>query len=410
MPFAPRSWKSLRDYHIFPAPTAARLRLHHKWRDDMGTFLNGFRRIFCLRFRQQLDPFAVGHRQPEPPPTSAPYLSPINRSTLLAAHRLYQDHPRIVIPETAPRKNCHAGYRHSCYNPSLTDGKGTFVTVPNCCLMKLGVLETDDQDGSSAVRRLRCRRRYNFALGGNMRNRMLLFSISVVALAMVMAALKPNLGVYAEEPTEIRGSMVVIGPTEKELKGSPSGQRLDLKKGELRIEELKFETGKVNFRGSQVDLESPEVKTTIERTIESVAATLRMEQKESQKLEAASRTEGIDVAFKSRAHVRDSAISFDYDGAGEIPLKVAAGGEKAKSGTMERSPAGARAVQRLALQTGKTNWKGTITNFKTSVKELAPFNGATMKVTSTSNISQVELAGSARSQVAFVLRVQAAQK
>ncbi len=50
------------------------------------------------------------------------------------------------------------------------------------------------------------------------------------------------------------------------------------------------------------------------------------------------------------------------------------------------------ALPKVALETGKTSCEARITNFKSSVKDLLPFNGVTMNVTAVSEMPQVELA------------------
>src|SRR5687767_2856642 len=65
--------------------------------------------------------------------------------------------------------------------------------------------------------------------------------------------------------TEVKGSATITGPASKQARATAAGRRVAVTKGDLRVEDLKIDSGKVVLRDGTIDPESPAVKDALQR-------------------------------------------------------------------------------------------------------------------------------------------------
>ena len=211
--------------------------------------------------------------------------------------------------------------------------------------------------------------------------------VLIVALSMVGVANAQT----DNNVLTVTGSMVVTGPAAKSAKRTASGEQVAFGRKDIRVQDLKIESEAQTFRGQKIDPQSPEVKRAIEEAVQAMSGTVEIPRQEADKLRlnasARQNAEGIPIKASSKALARAKSVSFSYSGSGEQPVA-------------------ALTNRQLKAATGKAEWDGTITNFRTTVKQLQPLNGTTAKVHSSTTVSQVDVAGGARGEVQFTVEFQ----
>jgi len=206
------------------------------------------------------------------------------------------------------------------------------------------------------------------------------FLASTTAVAVGVAYAQAN------DSLVVKGRAVVSGPSTKSSKRTTRGEQLAFAAGEMRVQDLKFDTQTETFRGQKINLQSANVRRVFEDSVRGMSGNVDLDRAEIDRVR--SRPEGQAIKAACTARVQSNTVSFSYTGSGQQPVAVPT-------------------ANQLRAAKGTAQWDGTITNFRTNVKELEALNGTTVRVRTHTNVSQVDVAGAARGEVQFTLEFSA---
>lgn len=221
-----------------------------------------------------------------------------------------------------------------------------------------------------------------------------------LASLLVLSVIAGGVGLQrpAAEPRLVaKGSLMVSGPIEATRRvRTATGFRFSSTREAEKIQLVKLEY-EARVRGKELDRNSAAIRKLVEEAIQSTGWVIDDNSRQVENLvQARARKEGVkienvekpDVKLNARSTIKERSVSFSFAGEG-------------KMGFRELPP---QARERKLVEGDKGEGEGLIRNFRSTVEELKPVNGANIRVKVKFHVDQVDVSGVARGRVDFELR------